>query len=107
MDLKVLQREAGKWREANFAPEKRDAVRETLGVCEEAGELAHAVLKMDQGIRGDTEKHMLDAEDAIGDIVIYLTGVCDELQLHLHACVAEAWDRVQQRDWIKNPETGE
>jgi NTP pyrophosphatase (non-canonical NTP hydrolase) len=106
MDFNRLQGVARDWRERNFPPEQRDALRQTLGVAEETGELAHAILKMDQGIRGDTEKHMLDAADAIGDIVIYLTGVCDVLQLEFDECVMDAWTRVSKRDWVADPEGG-
>jgi NTP pyrophosphatase (non-canonical NTP hydrolase) len=79
---------------------------QALGVCEEAGELAHAVLKMTQGIRGTEKEHLNEAADAVGDIVIYLAGLCSSLELSLQACVDEAWLQVLERDWSKNKETG-
>jgi NTP pyrophosphatase (non-canonical NTP hydrolase) len=106
VDLRELQSEARTWRNLNFPAKHSTAIHQTLGVAEEVGELCHAVLKMEQGIRGDQEKHMLDAEDAIGDIIIYLTGVCDNLSLRLEDCVDQAWSRVSKRDWVEDPEKG-
>lgn len=106
MDPDDLQAAARAWRHANFPPATRTLVHQVLGVAEETGELSHAVLKMEQGIRGDEEKHMLDAQDAIGDIVIYLTGVCDCLGVGLKDCVIDAWDRVEKRDWVNHPTDG-
>lgn len=102
--LRTIQLEARAWRAMNFPPEKRDPVRQALGVCEEAGELAHAVLKMDQGIR---TAQVEGVEDAIGDIVIYAMGLCDHYELDFETTVRRAWDEVKQRDWVKNPETGQ
>ena len=42
-----------------------------LGICEEAGELCHAQLKKEQGIRGTIEQHDAAMKDAVGDIMIY------------------------------------
>lgn len=46
-----------------------------IGVVEELGELAHAHLKLKQGIRGTPEEHLENARDALGDLMIYLMGV--------------------------------
>lgn len=97
--------EANAWRAKNF-PEARDGIRQALGVCEEAGEIAHHVLKLDQGIRGN-EGHVAEIADGIGDVVIYLTGLADYYGLDVQNCVMDAWAQVKNRDWIKNPETGE
>lgn len=43
-----------------------------MGIFEEAGELCHAQLKLEQGIRGSREGHELAMRDAIGDISIYM-----------------------------------
>jgi NTP pyrophosphatase (non-canonical NTP hydrolase) len=106
MDLLELQSQAAVWRHNNFPPSTRTPLHQLAGVTEEVGELAHALLKMSQGIRGDEEKHRLDAEDAMGDIVIYLTGIADHLHVDLEDCVTEAWGRVKERDWNAYPETG-
>ena len=64
-----IQVELFKWQEYNFG-EQKDR-RMVLGICEEAGELCHAHLKLEQGIRGDKESLMAEARDAIGDICVY------------------------------------
>ena len=106
INLSYLQGQAEAWREHSFPPEHRTAVLQALGVCEEAGELAHAVLKMEQGIRGTTEEHKAAAADAAGDIVIYLTGLCSALGINLEEAIYNAWDEVKQRDWSKNKGDG-
>lgn len=92
------------WREHNF-PEYT-LWDQALGVSEETGELCHSVLKMKQGIRGSTHEHLNGISDAVGDIIIYLTGVCDAAGLSLLACVSHAANEVLKRDWIQNPRDG-
>lgn len=104
--LAELQSDTQIWREKNFPPEHRTPELQTLGVCEEAGELAHAVLKMRQGIRGTHEQHIAAIEDAAGDITIYLCGLFSNLGLDLEAAVSKAWTEVQTRDWKENPQDG-
>lgn len=99
--LKFLQDESQKWREHSFPPEHRTAVLQTLGVCEESGELSHAVLKREQGIRGTDEEHAASERDAVGDIAIYLAGFCSSRGYDFEGCVREAWAGVCKRDWSK------
>lgn len=104
LDFYGLQAEIGKWSRINFPGNKN--YHPLLGLTEEVGELAHAHLKMEQGIRGNfaelTEKKM----DAVGDIVIYLIDYCERNGLNFADCVMRTWDEVKQRDWQKNKETG-
>jgi NTP pyrophosphatase (non-canonical NTP hydrolase) len=72
---------------------------------EELGELAHAHLKQEQGIRSN-EDHDAAARDAIGDVVIYLMDYCSVRGWDFSDCVSEAWGDVSERDWIANPATG-
>lgn len=104
--LTWLQKNSQAWREHSFPPEHRTAPLQALGVCEEAGELAHAVLKMEQGIRGSRSEHVIAAADAVGDIIIYLAGLCTSLNINLHSCVYKAWLEVANRDWSQYKETG-
>ena len=67
--LADLQIELFKWQEYNF--EEQEDRRMILGICEETGELCHAHLKIEQGIRGDKDSLTAEARDAIGDICIY------------------------------------
>lgn len=104
--LRFLQQESQQWRKHSFPPEHRTAPLQALGVCEEAGELAHAVLKMTQGIRGNEQEHTDAAADAVGDIIIYLSGVCTSLNIDMETAVKDAWRGVASRDWSKNKVDG-
>jgi len=104
VDLDVIQREQLAWMLHNFP----DATvnQAVLGVCEEAGELAHAQLKFEQGIRGDKGDHEAEARDAVGDICIYLFHWCNLMGFQLFDIIRETWDQVKQRDWQKFPGNG-
>ncbi len=104
MNLKKLQEEHKKWIEYNFPNATSDM--QFKGVVEEVGELSHALLKREQGIRGSKEQHERDIKDAIGDIIIFLSGLCIKENLSLEECVFDTWAEVKKRDWIENPETG-
>lgn len=104
MNLTQLQNEQAAWAKRNFGVVTVDS--QLLGVMEEVGELAHAVLKAEQGIRGSREQHMEDAADAIGDITIYLAGVASCLGIDMEQAVTATWANVSQRDWRKHPATG-
>jgi len=104
MNLIKLQDEMHEWREKNF-PDSY-AGHQLLGVVEEVGELCHAVLKLEQGIRGDEKELMRDERDAIGDIAIYLMQYCAERGYCFEKILGTTWDQVKQRDWKKYPTTG-
>lgn len=70
--MRALQIEQAEWAQRNFGD--RPATDPALGLIEEVGELAHAILKRSQGIRGTAEEHTAAIIDAIGDCAIYL---CD------------------------------
>lgn len=103
MLLSQLQREHKRWLEHNFPDQQpHDAL---LGLAEEVGELAHAHLKNQQGIRGiDQAKYKEMAEDAVGDIVIYLASYCNTNGINLALVVSQTWNQVKQRDWRKDPD---
>lgn len=106
-ELQILTDE---WRRHNFPKYQEGmnasgAIENMLGMVEEMGEMAHAFLKLMQGIRSNED--LLGKErDAVGDFVIYLCGYCSRRGLSLHGCISEAWDEVKDRDWIKYPTTG-
>lgn len=68
--LHDLQESLYDWQKYNFGDQDNERV--LMGMCEEAGELCHAHLKLEQGIRGTPEKLEADMRDAIGDISIYM-----------------------------------
>jgi len=94
------------WLEHNFPQQQpHDAL---LGLVEEVGELAHAHLKMEQGIRGmdDEIRFRTDAYDAIGDILIYLASYCNTNGFEMDTALYRAWEEVRKRDWQERPTTG-
>lgn len=103
--LRTIQLEHYDWVRYNFPnSEKIDPI---LGVCEEAGELAHAALKMKQNIRGTEQEHRDELEDAIGDIMIYLLDVCNKYGFNIEQVLQKTWNTVKQRDWQKNQQNGQ
>ena len=75
LTFEQLQAELRPWVEHNFG--KRPPWQPALGLQEEAGELAHAVLKKAQGIRGTAEEHDAAIRDAVADLVIFLADWCN------------------------------
>ncbi len=100
--LNKMQRELYDWDKKNFG--EQPSYRSLLGATEELGELAHAHLKEEQGIRESNYEE--DAKDAIGDTIIYLTNYCNARGFNLQGIIEETWNQVRQRDWIKYPKTG-
>jgi NTP pyrophosphatase (non-canonical NTP hydrolase) len=78
-----------------------------MGVVEEVGELSHALLKQEQGIRGAHDEHERLAQDAVGDTIVYLADLCTRRGWDLSAIVEATWAEVSRRDWKANPATGE
>ncbi len=101
-----LQDELHEWRQDNFDHDTITPHLQLMGVMEEVGELAHAELKMAQGIRGDEIQHIALAKDAVGDIVIFLMGYCSCRDFDLEKLILEAADVVLERNWVKYPTDG-
>jgi NTP pyrophosphatase (non-canonical NTP hydrolase) len=99
LTLDKLQFELRKWQQHNFP--NRERWEPLMGVAEEVGELSHAHLKKHQGIRLE-EDHDATAQDAIGDIVIYLADYCNARGFNLGEIVTDTWELVKQRDWRRD-----
>jgi hypothetical protein len=84
--LTWLQKQHAAWEAVNFPESEQNSMHSLVGMVEEMGELAHALLKMDQKIRGSDEEHIAEARDSIGDL----------------SCIHKAWIEVAARDWTKN-----
>lgn len=104
MNLQTFQAEVGEWSRRNFPNNLPH--HPLLGVGEEVGELMHAHLKSDQGIRGTAEEHFLAKVDAVGDIMIYLADYCERNGISMLNAVNFAWSEVRERDWKKNQQDG-
>lgn len=88
LTIEQLREEMIPWTDANFGT--REAWQPELGMIEELGELAHAYLKMRQGIRGTEAEHLEAIKDAIGDFIIYwsdwVRSAKMEYHVHIHSC---------------------
>ena len=104
MDLESLQLQHRHWLRENFPNQTSEQA--LFGVVEEVGELAHAHLKGEQGIRHTPEEILEMKIDAIGDIVIFLDGYCYSEGLNFPAVVKGVWDKVKKRNWNEDPEKG-
>jgi NTP pyrophosphatase (non-canonical NTP hydrolase) len=102
--LKDYQERHDKWQKHNFGGKHGSGYRPLLGVVEEVGELAHAHLKAEQGIRNN-ENHEANKKDAVADIIIYLSDYCTGQGIDLEKTLKETWDQVLKRDWKTNPNT--
>jgi len=102
--LAKVQFEMIPWVAHNFGD--RPAWQPLLGIVEEVGELSHAFLKREQGIR-TSEPHDENIKDAVADIMIYLCDFCNAEGINLHHVFQETWTEVKKRDWQADREKGE
>lgn len=102
VDMTNLQHALAAWQNRNFGAQP--ATNLTLGVCEEAGELAHAVLKAEQKIRGMAahEACRTAVSDALGDLLVYACQVATVFRLDLGTVFRLTAGKVMQRDWVKD-----
>ena len=77
-----------------------------LGMVEEIGEIAHAILKLSQGIRGDQSTHVAAIKDGVADLLIFTLDFCARNNLDAESLLSEVWAKVSRRDWKRNPVTG-
>lgn len=103
-DLKKFQHQVCQWAADNFPDEREWHL--LLGAMEEVGELCHAYLKRDMGIRGTDAEHQMEMKDAIGDICVFVAQFCNRVGLDLESCIEDTWDSVRTRDWRKYPHNG-
>jgi NTP pyrophosphatase (non-canonical NTP hydrolase) len=106
--IRQIQSEHNVWLQHNFP--QQGTIDPLLGIVEEVGELAHAILKYKQGIRGhagaDPDKYSEELKDALGDLFIFMCSFCNSHHLDLEVIVLEVWAKVRQRDWVADPELG-
>lgn len=108
IDLIKYQQLLEDWQLKNFPDQSDNKFAMIVGMVEELGELAHAVLKNAQGIRDmDNEQAVKDAiADAYGDMNVYgmqLLTMCD---IDVEDALTETIEHVLQRDWTKNKKDG-
>ncbi len=105
--LHKLQHKLQKWCINNFYADTQEIIaqHQFLGVVEEVGELAHAILKQKQQIRIN-EDHTKLIKDGIADITIYLIGLASALNIDFEKNLFDTAEEVMKRDWNKNKEDG-
>jgi NTP pyrophosphatase (non-canonical NTP hydrolase) len=104
-EISELQDEHRDWVQHNFP--NQPSYQPLLGIAEEVGELCHAHLKQEQGIRSMLPATSVQLkEDALGDIFIYMMSYANAEGLDLQRCIWRAWHEVSERDWVKYPSTG-
>ena len=101
----ALQRDLHNWRKRNF-PTTATVTHQFMGMVEELGELAHAMQKQAQGIRGTFEEHDAKQKDAIADLVIYAMGFCSARGWNFESLVEDTATDIMKRDWQRYPYNG-
>jgi NTP pyrophosphatase (non-canonical NTP hydrolase) len=96
-----FEEEVGAWADHNF-PEDTIFIG-VLGLVEEVGEAARAVVKQHQGIRGTSEEWDEELYKELGDAVIKLAHVAHLAGWSLGTLVQDRWDVVKERDFVKDP----
>ena len=114
IDLK--QKELYDWQNTNFPSEalkkftKNELIKiiknlqMALGLCEEAGEIAHHVLKATQGIRGGVNginKEQLG--DGVADVLVFGQQLLSQNDINAEEVIDKTINEVLERDWKKNP----
>lgn len=84
-ELSDLQAEVAEWHRREFPKAKPEWL--ALIVCEEAGEVARAVLKMAQGIRTETD-WQAELEKESADVLVALCALADRFGFDL----GQAWN---------------
>jgi len=93
--LNQIQEEVEIWSKENFS--FRQFHHTYLGAMEEMGELAHARLKFEQRLYG-SEYYTDETKDAIGDLIIFLMGICQQHDMKVEDVVNECWEYVKTRN---------
>lgn len=101
-----MQEQHQEWVGKNFPMSIGKPWDALLGIVEEVGELAHAELKLKQGIRGTQDELVDECRDAIGDLFVYMMSYCNAREWDMQQIVELTWDKVRRRDWTADPLKG-
>lgn len=94
-EIRELQAEVGKWLEANF--DKPNIFLSALVLVEEVGELARALAKGADGIRGGAEHWEEQRRKESGDVLISLMAFCYRADIDLESAFQDGWKIVSAR----------
>lgn len=97
--LDALQKRVVEWQSENFPGCQEWEL--ALGVCEEGGELARSILKLHRKMRKlNADESSL--RDAIGDIVIFLFGICASRGWRMSVILQSTGEQVLKRKWKRS-----
>jgi NTP pyrophosphatase (non-canonical NTP hydrolase) len=96
MDLREYQERVGIWLDANLPD--TSVPLQALALCEEAGEAARAIVKMELGIRGTREQWMKELEDEVGGVFAALLCLCHKTGIDLQDAVEVQWAKTLATD---------
>ena len=100
MDLERMQGEIKAHMESQGVKQTDELM--LIGALEELGEVAHALLKYRQKVMGyTTEKCLAEIADGVGDVIIYLSQLCQETGISIETSLMEAADRVLNRTYAE------
>lgn len=89
IDLDKMASAIRDWQDEQFGCNKIEAA---LAMCEEAGELARAVLKAKQGIRPETRGNV---GEEIGDVIMTAMALADRYGLSVDTCLRDRFKRMK------------
>lgn len=96
LTLSDLQQQVSTWHDREF-PDEHGNQLPALVLCEEAGEVARAVVKGAQGIRGTAAEWLDNLGDELADVVIAACSVAASSGLDLGVVVRDRWSAVGAR----------
>ena len=96
MSLDSIQAEIAEWTTKFHIDGNPDPLADALAICEEAGEVARAVLKRAHGQRPGTDWEA-QLYDELGDLAITIMSLCANEGWSFGRLVADRWDEVKHR----------
>lgn len=75
------------WAQPKGLLKKENYLQQTLKVAEEVGELAKAVI----------EQNKIQQKDAIGDVIISITILSEQLGFDVNECIRDAFKEIKDR----------
>ena len=109
LSMRDTQAEIFEWSVRNFGNpvEIKYNISSFLGMVEEVGEIAHAILKHAQGIRGTREQHEADVIDGIADLIVFTLDFAARNGIDAERALTDVWAKVKQRNWTTAPLNGQ
>jgi NTP pyrophosphatase (non-canonical NTP hydrolase) len=113
LDLSRVQRRLDVWQRTQFPKTRpmseyeQHVMRMALGMNEEAGEIAHHVLKGAQGIRGGVGQYNIaEIVDGVCDCYIFGMQLLTALGVDVEEALEKTFREVIARDFINFPKNG-